>query len=79
MSSDKRKDWRFQVSFVTIDLIMPYFPHGAGEIRHKLRMAWGGEKRRGLELPVWLDRELRRPRREIHSLGVVHGDFSDGN
>ncbi len=35
----------------TIDLAMTYFLHGAGEIRHMLLMAWGGEKISTLELP----------------------------
>ncbi|CAG8194316.1 unnamed protein product, partial [Penicillium nalgiovense] len=63
----------------TIDLAMTYFLHGAGEIRHMLLMAWGGEKISRLELPVDLDYEFRRSREEIHSLGVVHGDLNDGN
>ena len=62
-----------------IDLATTYFLHGAGEIRHMLLMAWGGEKISGLELPVKLDHELRRSRKEIHSFGVVHGDLNDEN
>lgn len=63
----------------TIDLAMTYFLHGAGEIRHMLLMAWGGEKASRSELPTNLDLELRRSNKEIQSLGVMHGDLHDGN
>lgn len=46
---------------------MTYFLHvGAGEIRHMLLLAEGGEKISELELLVKLDRELRRSRKEIN-------------
>jgi len=63
----------------TIDLAMPYFLHGASEIRHMLLMSWGGEKIGKSEFPADLDHELRRSKNEIRSLGVVHGDLHDGN
>lgn len=63
----------------TIDLAMTYFLHGAGEIRHMLLMAWGGETIGGSELPANLDLEFRRSRKEIRSLGVVHSDLNVGN
>lgn len=65
-----------------IDLDMIYFLHGAGEIRHMLLMAWGGESvSRRLEQSAEpeLHVEIRRSRKEIESLGVVHGDFRADN
>jgi Lipopolysaccharide kinase (Kdo/WaaP) family len=54
-----------------IDLDMIYFLHGAGEIRHMLLMAWGGESIRAGEMLV----EISRSKKRIRKLGVVHGDL----
>ena len=54
-----------------IDLNMIYFLHGAGEIRHMLLMAWGGERIRPGERLA----EISRSTKLIRKLGVVHGDL----
>ncbi|TQB70375.1 hypothetical protein MPDQ_000589 [Monascus purpureus] len=56
-----------------IDLELVYFLHGAGEIRHMLLMAWGGESIGTME--ETLSHEIRRSRREIRKSGVVHQDL----
>ncbi|OJJ65836.1 hypothetical protein ASPBRDRAFT_79608 [Aspergillus brasiliensis CBS 101740] len=59
-----------------IDLAKSYFLHGAGEIRHMLIMAWGGE-------PIRHDQkfalEIARSKKEIYSLGVLHHDLRRDN
>lgn len=57
-----------------IDLSMSYFLHGAGEIRHMLLMGWGGETV-SIEHSPELQKQVRRSRKEINSLGVMHGDL----
>ena len=54
-----------------IDLDMIYFLHGAGEIRHMLLMAWGGESIGTGERLA----EISRSMKQIRKLGVVHGDL----
>ncbi|KAJ8104193.1 hypothetical protein POJ06DRAFT_243883 [Lipomyces tetrasporus] len=49
--------------------------HGAGEIRHMLLMAWGGESTAKLEQWWMLRREISRSKKEIHALGVMHQDL----
>ncbi|KGO77164.1 hypothetical protein PITC_024060 [Penicillium italicum] len=58
-----------------IDLNMSYFLHGAGEIRHMLLMGWGGETINSIEHSPELQKQIRRSRKEINSLGVTHGDL----
>ncbi|KAI2825401.1 hypothetical protein CBS147321_1049 [Aspergillus niger] len=59
-----------------IDLAKSYYLHGAGEIRHMLIMAWGGE-------PIGHDQtfalEIARSKKEIYSLGVLHHDLRRDN
>ena len=59
----------------TIDLAKIYFLHGAGKIRHMLLMAWAGTETTKLEHSPTLLHEIARSKKEIRSLGVVHGDF----
>ncbi|KAJ5926334.1 hypothetical protein N7516_008107 [Penicillium verrucosum] len=57
---------------------MPVFlgtVHGAGEIRHMLIMAWGGENLEKMEMPPDLERQIRRSRKEIYAHGIVHDDM----
>ena len=44
-----------------------------------LLMAWGSETINRLDFPLKLDHELRRSRKEVSLLGVVHNDINDGN
>lgn len=62
-----------------IDLAKVYFLHGAGEIRHMLLMAWGGESTAEIKRSSLLRREILRSRKEIHSLGIVHQDLRSDN
>ena len=54
-----------------IDLDMIYFLYRAGEIRHMLLMAWGGESIGTGERLA----EISRSRKVLRKLGVVHGDL----
>ncbi|THC89327.1 hypothetical protein EYZ11_011230 [Aspergillus tanneri] len=63
----------------TIDLAKIYFLHGAGEIRHMLVMAWGGESTATMELAPWLRQEIHRSNKEIKALGIVHEDIRRDN
>jgi serine/threonine protein kinase len=67
------------VFFVAIDLAMTYFLHGAGQIRHMLLMAWGGDSIKRLELSAKMEDEIRRSKKEIRSLRVLHGDLCPEN
>jgi hypothetical protein len=67
----------------TINLAQIYFLHGAGQIRHMLVMAWGGEcianlKQEG-EQEALFEREIARSRKAIRNLGVTHGDLRPEN
>lgn len=62
-----------------IDLAKVYFLHGAGEIRHMLVMAWGGESIAKLGQRMELRREVSRSKKEIRALGVVHQDLRPEN
>jgi serine/threonine protein kinase len=62
-----------------IDLAKIYFLHGAGEIRHMLFMAWGGESTSRLKHAPALWREISRSKKEIRALGVVHQDLRPDN
>ncbi|KAJ5715976.1 uncharacterized protein N7483_013157 [Penicillium malachiteum] len=59
----------------TIDLAKIYYLHGAGDIRHMLVMAWGGESLAKMELKPWLRKEIRKSENEIKALGIVHEDL----
>lgn len=59
----------------TVDLAKTYLLHGAGEIRHMLIIGWGGERINTPEQQTALFPEIRRSRQEMHSFGVMHGDF----
>lgn len=63
----------------TIDLAKIYFLHGAGEIRHMLVMGWGGESTAMMELEPWLCQEIRRSKKEIKALGIIHKDLRRDN
>lgn len=62
-----------------INLAKIYFLHGAGEIRHMLLMAWGGESTSKLKQQLVLRREILRSQNEIRALGVRHGDLRPDN
>ncbi|PIG82571.1 hypothetical protein AARAC_011925 [Aspergillus arachidicola] len=63
----------------TIDLAMIYFLEGAGQIRHMLLMAWGGEPINKLEDVGSIRHEISRSQKEIRSLGVLHQDLRPDN
>ncbi|GKZ39089.1 hypothetical protein AbraIFM66950_011847 [Aspergillus brasiliensis] len=75
--------WQAQGSAVpvflgAIDLAKFYFVHGAGEIRHMLIMAWGGEPIPEIEHNKRTC-EIARSEKEIRSLGVLHQDLRLAN
>ncbi|KAI9373859.1 hypothetical protein BJX61DRAFT_532819 [Aspergillus egyptiacus] len=63
----------------TINLAKIYFLHGAGEIRHMLLMAWGGESITKLEQQPALHREISKSTNETRVLGVRHQDLRPDN
>lgn len=63
----------------SIDLAKTYFLHGAGQIRHMLVMAWGGESTAKNDQYLSLRREIRKSRKEIQALGVFHDDLRPEN
>ncbi|KAL4817408.1 hypothetical protein BDW67DRAFT_35327 [Aspergillus spinulosporus] len=63
----------------TIDLAKTYFLHGAGPIRHMLVMGWGGESTAMMELAPWLRQEIRKSKKEIEDLGIIHEDLRRDN
>lgn len=63
----------------TIDLAKIYFLHGAGEIRHMLVMAWGGESTASMELTPKLLRRIHQSNEEIRALGIIHDDLRRDN
>jgi serine/threonine protein kinase len=58
-----------------IDLAKIYFLHGAGEIRHMLLMAWGGEPMSKIQYGEAFRQEISRSNEEVRSLGVLHQDL----
>ncbi|KAB8079758.1 hypothetical protein BDV29DRAFT_187078 [Aspergillus leporis] len=62
-----------------IDLAKIYFLHGAGEIRHMLLMAWGGEPISKMEHVEAIRHEILRSQKKIRSLGVLHQDLRPDN
>ncbi|KAJ5714337.1 uncharacterized protein N7483_011518 [Penicillium malachiteum] len=58
-----------------INLAKIYFLHGAGDIRHMLVMAWGGESIATMELKPWLRKEIHKSENEIKALGIIHEDL----
>ncbi|KAJ6101887.1 hypothetical protein N7486_004314 [Penicillium sp. IBT 16267x] len=63
----------------TIDLTKIYFLHGAGEIRHMLVMAWGGESTASMELTPKLLRRIHQSNKKIRALGIIHEDLRRDN
>jgi hypothetical protein len=63
----------------TIDLAKIYFLHGAGEIRHMLVMAWGGESTASMELAPKLLQSIHQSNKEIRALGIIHKDLRRDN
>lgn len=62
-----------------ISLAKIYFLHGAGEIRHMLLMARGGESTTKCKQRPVLRHEIYRSMEEIRSLGVIHRDLRPDN
>jgi hypothetical protein len=62
----------------TIDLKKGYWLHGAGEIRHMLLMAWGGEVLEKTQR-LALRHEISRSKEKISKLGVIHQDLRFDN
>jgi hypothetical protein len=62
----------------SIDLKQTYFLHGAGDIRHMLLMAWGGEP---LTPEQWqgMSRAILKSKDEIRRFGVRHCDLRRQN
>ncbi|KAF5859880.1 hypothetical protein ETB97_002239 [Aspergillus alliaceus] len=76
--------WRVQGSAVpaflgAIDLAKIYFLHGAGQIRHMLLMAWGGEPISKINHIKAIRHEILRSQKKIRSLGVLHQDLRPDN
>ena len=63
----------------TIDLSKIYFLHGAGEIRHLLVMAWGGESTASMKLTPELLQRIHESDKEIRALGIIHEDLRRDN
>ncbi|DAA77115.1 TPA_exp: Uncharacterized protein A8136_6881 [Trichophyton benhamiae CBS 112371] len=59
----------------TIDLAMTYYLHGAGRIRHMLLMGWAGEHIDEENVDRTVRREVSKSKKEIRSLGLLHGDL----
>ncbi|KAB8240142.1 hypothetical protein BDV35DRAFT_398918 [Aspergillus flavus] len=62
-----------------INLAKIYFLHGAGEVRHMLLMAWGGEPISKIQHDEVFRHEISRSKKEIHSLGILHLDLRPDN
>lgn len=62
-----------------IDLTNIYFLHGAGEMRHMLLMAWGGDSATNRKKGTVYRREKFRSIQEIRSLGIIHQDLRSDN
>lgn len=62
-----------------IDLAKIYFLHGAGEIRHMLLIAWGGEHIKDIQHNDAVIQEVSRSKKLIRSLGVIHQDLRPDN
>ncbi|KAF7589601.1 hypothetical protein BBP40_004061 [Aspergillus hancockii] len=62
-----------------INLAKVYFLHGAGEVRHMLLMAWGGEPISKIQHDEVFMREISRSEKEIRSLGILHQDLRPDN
>lgn len=55
-----------------------YFLHGAGEIRHMLLMAWGGEPLTGAQVRD-MKSVIQHSNAAIRELGIQHGDLRAEN
>ncbi|KAH8802924.1 hypothetical protein F5884DRAFT_824008 [Xylogone sp. PMI_703] len=55
------------------------FLHGAGQIRHMLLMAWGGEKANQVEQTETLKFEFQKSLQEVRQRDVEYGDFHLNN
>ncbi|KAE8350561.1 hypothetical protein BDV28DRAFT_150844 [Aspergillus coremiiformis] len=62
-----------------INLAMIYFLHRAGEIRHMLLMAWGGEPVHTIPDTEAVRSEISRSKKEIRFLGVLYQDLRPDN
>ncbi|KAB8227884.1 uncharacterized protein BDW43DRAFT_234143 [Aspergillus alliaceus] len=76
--------WQAQGSAVpvflgAIDLAKIYFLHGAGEIRHMLLMAWGGEPISKMKHVEAIRHEVLRSQKTIRSFGILHQDLRPDN
>ncbi|CAG8893758.1 unnamed protein product [Penicillium egyptiacum] len=61
-----------------IDLELMHF-HDAGDISHMLVMGWGGEHIVNMKLTSSLRREMKRSKKEILELRVIHEDLRRAN
>jgi hypothetical protein len=62
----------------TIELEVMYF-HDAGDISHMLVMGWGSESIVNMELTSSLRREIKRSKKGIRELRVIHEDLRHAN